>query len=92
MVGRQLVGDLRHRHCLLIGRNLRHVHSSLHHLRQDLRHQDGYLLDVLDHARDVSHAVAQLLFPSVRHKDFNHESGFLNALTTVHLPGNNGKI
>ena len=34
-------------------------------LRQDLRHEDGDLLDVLDYARDVIRDVAQLLFPSV---------------------------
>ena len=60
-----LCGDWRQRYWLLNGRGLRHVRSSFHHLRQDLRHQNGHLLDVLDHARDVIHAVTQLLFPSV---------------------------
>ena len=41
------------------GKNLRHVRSSFHHLRLDVRHGNGDPLDVSD-----IHAVAQLLFSS----------------------------
>ena len=86
-----LCGDFRHRHWLLNGRGLRHVRSSFHHLRQDPQHKNSDLFDLFDLACDVIHAVALLLFLTSKHKDFNHESGFLKELTTellLLLPSN----
>ena len=78
----RLCGDLRH--WLLNGKNLRHFCSSFHHLRRDPRHGNVDLFDILGHACSVIHAVAQLLFPLAQ-KDFNHESGFLKALSIARL-------
>ena len=86
-----LCGDFRHRHWLSNGRGLRHVRSSFHHLRQDPQHKNSDLFDLFDLACDVIHAVALLLFLTSKHKDFNHESGFLKELTTellLLLPSN----
>ena len=38
--------------------------GTFHHLRGDPRHGNGGLFDIFDHACNVNHAVAQLLFPS----------------------------
>ena len=73
MVERPCVcGDLRHRHWLLNGRNLRHVCSSFHHLRQDLLN--------FDHACDVIRTVAQLL-SSTANQDYRLRCGALNFRT-----------
>ena len=79
-----LCGFLRFGHWLSNGNSLRHVRSSFHYLRRDPRHGNGDLFDIFDPATSFTPSHNSCFFPLI-HKDFNHESGFLQALTTARL-------